>query len=295
MPRPVKLHLKTYFKGFIKLIRFNNLLILFFSQLFVYFFLIQVINGTKPFNFSFLLLTLATVCIAAAGYIINDYYDIKIDIINKPGRVVIGRIFKRRTAMTFHFILNGTGIIAGLMMGIKLGIIIAFCSFLLWLYSNSLKRQPLSGNIAISFLTALSIMLVGIFAKERYISVLVYSVFAFFISLIREIVKDMEDVKGDANFGCKTLPIIWGIRKTKSFLFIVGIIFIVSLIIGYFWLIRENPYNLYFIGYNIIFVIFPFFIFLIYLSRADTITDFKKLSIFCKVIMLTGVLSMLFV
>jgi 4-hydroxybenzoate polyprenyltransferase len=294
MPRPVKLHLKTYFKGFIKLIRFNNLLILFFSQLFVYFFLIKV-NSNKPFNISFLLLTLATVCIAAAGYIINDYYDIKIDIINKPGRVVIGRIFKRRTAMIFHFILNGTGIIAGLMMGLRLGVIIAFCGFLLWLYSNQLKRQPLSGNIAISFLTALSIMLVGIFAKERYISVLVYAVFAFFISLIREIVKDMEDVKGDANFGCKTLPIIWGIRKTKSFLFIVGIIFIVSLIIGYFWLMRENPYNLYFIGYNIFFVIFPFFIFLIYLSRADTITDFKKLSIFCKVIMLTGVLSMLFV
>ncbi|MCR6639748.1 MAG: geranylgeranylglycerol-phosphate geranylgeranyltransferase [Sporocytophaga sp.] len=258
------------------------------------FFLIKV-NSNKPFNISFLLLTLATVCIAAAGYIINDYYDIKIDIINKPGRVVIGRIFKRRTAMIFHFILNGTGIIAGLMMGLRLGIIIAFCGFLLWLYSNQLKRQPLSGNIAISFLTALSIMLVGIFAKERYISVLVYAVFAFFISLIREIVKDMEDVKGDANFGCKTLPIIWGIRKTKSFLFIIGIIFIVSLIIGYFWLMRENPYNLYFIGYNIFFVIFPFFIFLIYLSRADTIIDFKKLSIFCKVIMLTGVLSMLFV
>ncbi len=292
MPRPVKLHLKTYFKGFIKLIRFNNLLILFFSQLFVYFFLIK---GIKPFNTSFLLLTLATVCIAAAGYIINDYYDIKIDIINKPGRVVIGRIFRRRTAMIFHFILNGTGIIAGLMIGLRLGVIIAFCSFLLWLYSNRLKRQPLSGNIAISFLTALSIMLVGIFAKERYISVFVYATFAFFISLIREIVKDMEDVKGDANFGCKTLPIIWGIRKTKSFLFIVGILFIVSLIIGYFWLMRENPYNIYFIGYNLIFVILPFFIFLIYLSRADTITDFKKLSTFCKVIMLTGVLSMLFV
>jgi 4-hydroxybenzoate polyprenyltransferase len=292
MSGPVKLHLKTYFKGFIKLIRFNNLLILFFSQLFVYFFLIK---NNNPFNLSFLLLTLATLCIAAAGYIINDYYDIKIDIINKPGRVVIGRIFKRRTAMIFHFMLNGTGILAGLMVGLKLGITIAFCSFLLWLYSNRLKRQPLSGNIAISFLTALSIFLVGTLAEDRYASVLVYAIFAFFISLIREVVKDMEDVKGDASFGCQTLPILWGIRKTKSFLFIVGILFILSMIIGYFWLIKENPFNTLFIGYCLIFVLLPFLAFLIYLSKADTITDFKKLSTFCKLIMLTGVLSMLFV
>jgi len=135
---------KFTFTGFLKLTRFWNLLIIAVAQYFTAAFLI---GFEKIWYLNLFLLSTSTVIIAAAGYIINDYYDVKIDLINKPERVVIGKEVARRYAILSHSILSFIGVAVGFLLNWKIGIINFLSAFLLWWYSNNLKRQPFIGNL----------------------------------------------------------------------------------------------------------------------------------------------------
>ena len=227
--------------------------------------------------------------IAAAGYIINDYYDVKIDYINKPEKVVVGTLLKRRVAMFVHSGLNILGIAIGLLVSLKIGVINLIASVWLWGYSNQLKRMPFIGNLSVALMSGMAIAVIGIHYQPESTTVYMYAVFAFFISLIREIVKDLEDVKGDATFGCKTLPVIWGIRPTKWLVYFL--IFLFSLII-----IRMSLE----IGSRTVFIYFAFMslpvvVFLHRLGNADTTRQFQTLSSYLKWFMLFGILSMVLI
>ncbi len=271
-----------------RLTRFWNLAIIAFAQYFTAFFLFQ--QRLLVFtDFWLFLLVASTVMIAAAGYIINDYYDIKIDLINKPDRVVIGKTITRRYAIFFHTVISVTGVGMGLLINWKVGAVNFVSVFLLWLYSNNLKRLPLIGNLVVSLLTGLSIFLLS-FLYEQYLPlVMTYSLFAFFMTLIREIVKDMEDMKGDTTFGCRTLPIVWGIRKTKSFLY--GTILVFSFLV--LWLDYQQLKISWIYFIPLLFV--PMSILFYRLLKADTKKEFYQLSQLCKIIMLLGICSMIFV
>lgn len=277
-------------KGFINLIRWPNLLILVFTQYLCAIFLIGPKEEYLKYilDQKFLLLVLGTSMITAAGYIINDYYDVKIDEINKPDRVVVGRILKRRVAMFTHIALSLAGIGLGLIVSWKVGAINLLAAFLLWLYSNRLKRLPLIGNVVVSFLTGLALGVIAIYFDQSQRLIFIFAVFAFFISLIREMIKDMEDLRGDVSFGCRTLPVVWGIRKTKAFVYLVGLIFAFLLIYLAFTL--ERPLLIYYFSVLLV----PTFYLFFRLARADTVKEFSFLSRFCKILMLCGVLSMIF-
>lgn len=277
--------------GFLRLIRLPNLLIIILTQYLVRIFLVGDKENWVSYiiDIRFFLLSLSTVLIAAAGYIINDYYDVKIDTINKPRRVVVGRMLRRRVAMGAHIVLNIIGILLALSLGLKIALIVFASGFFLWLYSNQLKRLPFIGNFTIATLTAVSLIIVTIYEPENEFLVFTFAIFAFFISLIREIIKDMEDVKGDASFGCRTLPIIWGMRRTKVLLYILIASFLIVLI------------SLSAFLHNTVVTYFCFLILLpvgwltLKLTRADTKKEFAYLSRLCKFIMLSGVLSMMLV
>ena len=271
-----------------RLTRFWNLAIIAFAQYFTAFFLFQ--QRLLVFtDFWLFLIVASTVMIAAAGYIINDYYDIKIDLINKPDRVVIGKTITRRYAIFFHTVISVTGVGMGLLINWKVGAVNFVSVFLLWLYSNNLKRLPLIGNLVVSLLTGLSIFLLS-FLYEQYLPlVMTYSLFAFFMTLIREIVKDMEDMKGDTTFGCRTLPIVWGIRKTKSFLY--GTILVFSFLV--LWLDYQQLKISWIYFIPLLFV--PMSLLFYRLLKADTKKEFCQLSQLCKIIMLLGICSMIFV
>src|SRR5690606_10281975 len=128
------------------------------------------------------LLILSTVLLTASGYMINDYYDIKIDYINKPDEVVVGKTIKRRAVMFLHSITNISGIGIGFFLDFKIGLINFMAAFLLWLYSNSLKRLPFIGNVTVAFLTGLAIFLVGFYYQSSLLLVSTYAIFAFFIN-----------------------------------------------------------------------------------------------------------------
>lgn len=276
---------KSFFESLLKLTRFGNLIIIGLAQYFTSGFLIGL-ETIKDFHL--FILSVSTICIAAAGYIINDYYDVKIDYINKPERVVIGKSIKRRYAILFHVILSSTGIVLGLYLSWKIAAVNVFSVFLLWLYSNSLKRLPFVGNVAVALLTGLSIFMVDVYYRTGNSLIIIYASFAFFMTLVREIIKDMEDLKGDNTFGCKTLPIIWGLRRTKFVIYaILGLFSIIVFVLNQFY--KALPFQ-----YYILFLFAPLLWLLYRLIRADTIKDFAWLSSFCKVIMLLGILSMAF-
>jgi 4-hydroxybenzoate polyprenyltransferase len=270
----------------LRLTRFWNLIIIGMAQYFTAIFLIDL---QLLVDWRLLALASSTAIIAGAGYIINDYYDIKIDLINKPDRVVIGKDIGRRYALLFHSVLSFSGVVLGFLLGWRLGMIHLFSSFILWWYSNSLKRQPFVGNFMVALLTGLSILLINVLYDLSNAFVIIYSLFAFFMTLVREIIKDMEDLKGDNTFGCKTLPIIWGIRKTKWMVYFLLALFSV-LVILLNAIYTQMPFY-----YFLVFLFLPLGLFLIGLVKADTKRNFYILSQWCKVIMILGILSMAFV
>lgn len=275
-------HPRVFLTSLLKLTRFGNLIIIGLAQYFTAGFLIgaNTLNDSK-----LLLLTISTVAIAAAGYVINDYYDVKIDYINKPERVVIGKSIPRRYAILFHVLLSGAGLAMGYLISWRILAVNLLSVFLLWLYSNNLKRLPVVGNVVVAFLTGLSIWIVDILYQTGNTLVIIYAVFAFFMTLVREIIKDMEDLKGDNTFGCKTLPIIWGIRRTKFVIYFILASFAVAV------LVLNGLYKALPMQYYLVFLFLPLLWLLYRLVRADTVKDFAWLSAFCKVIMMLGILS----
>jgi len=278
--------LKRFVVSFARLTRVWNLIIIALAQYLTAAFLIDFRTILDPRLF---ILSVSTVMIAAGGYVINDYYDIKIDLINKPERVVIGKSITRRYAILFHTLLSFAGVFLGLILSWKIAAVNFASATVLWWYSNSLKRQPFIGNFVVALLTGIAIWLVDSLYKTGHLLIITYAAFAFFITLIREIIKDMEDLKGDQTFGCQTLPIVWGMRKTKHFIYgILAVFLLTILLINFFF---ENlPVN-----YFLLFLSAPLLWFLVRLVTADTKRDFAWLSGFCKIILLLGIFSMAFI
>ncbi len=279
-----------FLAGLLKVTRIWNLLIIVLAQYCTALFLAHGSLSNEEIFFSptLFLLSLSSVLIAAAGYIINDYYDVKIDLINKPQRVVIGKELRRRVAMFFHVIFSFAGILTGFFLSWKIGIVNVFSVGLLWLYSNQLKRLPFIGNFSVALLTALSIYIVHFIFPASHTLVIAYAAFAFSFTMIREIIKDMEDVKGDTAFGCRTMPVIWGIRRTKYVIYGLSLLFVITL--------GLMSYN--YIGSHLAVLsaglILPLAFLWYRLNKADTVREFGFLSSYCKYVMLFGILSMAF-
>lgn len=301
--------------AFLKLIRWPNLVFIALTQiLFFYCILPFVYKGIQPTTLSpniFYLLIVASITIAAAGYIINDYFDLNIDLINKPSKLIIEKHIKRRWAIFFHLCLSAIGFIISGYVGYKLrNIYIPFLNLLaiagLWFYSTTFKKKLLIGNVLISLLTAWVILVITVaefnlnrsaatntFIISRLMRVsFLYAGFAFTISLIREVVKDMEDILGDIKYGCQTMPIVWGIPVSKVFAGVwlvvltgtVAVLQIYVLQLG--WWISAI--------YCVLLLIIPLIWILDKLYKAQVAADFNRLSSAIKIVMLTGIVSMVF-
>lgn len=271
------------------------------TQVLTYYYLTDYLLPEDLISWRFAILLLATFLTAASGYIINDYIDIKIDITNKPDKVVVGQTISRRMAMLLHLLFNVAAFFLGLIIHWKLALSIVLCSISLWFYSVVFKRMFLTGNLLIAALSAYVLLILRLFdgAVSGYL-LWAYAFFAFAITLIREIVKDAEDLRGDSKFDCRTLPIVLGIRQTKQILITLTGIFTALLFLH---LIGAQPYIPFRHGYSgavylfymLLFVIVPLMMMIYLLRVADTKKDFSRLSTVCKLIMLSGMLSMVMI
>lgn len=276
------------FGGLFRISRPINLLMVAFAQIMTAYFLVETTNAGIPVlkDYHLYLIILSTVIIAAAGYMINDYYDVKIDYVNRPNEVVIGKGIKRRVAIFLHTILNFTGIGLGYLVSPKIALVNFIAAFLLWLYSNKLKREPFIGNLTVALLTATSIFLIAIYYQKSELLILTYAIFAFFLNLMREIIKDIEDRPGDRKHGCRTLPIVIGFHNTKKVIFAIAFSFVCSILIV---AVKISSPSLYYY-FGVMGIFFMFFMYKIY--YADRKMHFSQLSTFAKILMLVGTLSM---
>src|SRR5215216_3638796 len=294
--------------AFFRLIRWPNLLFIILTQVLFYYCVYIPLYLNNDYR-KLAWIILASMFIAAAGYIINDYFDLNIDQINKPEKNVFVKTIHRRWAIIWHFSFSLLGIIATVAaVGLhKWYLILAnvFCVALLWLYSTSFKRSLLIGNLTISILTSWTVLIVFFAYTEPHQAFVanstsikffriafLYAGFAFVISLIREAMKDMEDIEGDARYGCKTLPIVSGVRTTKIYTTVWIVVLTASLFVLQLYVLQFGwwPAVIYSIGL----VILPLCYAIAKLSKANKAYDFSYLSRFIKWIMLTGILSMIF-
>ncbi|MFO7869595.1 MAG: geranylgeranylglycerol-phosphate geranylgeranyltransferase [Bacteroidales bacterium] len=304
---------------FFKLIRYKNLLMIIATQFLMRYALFQPLLETKysslavsldlqlPF-IQFVFLVLATVFICAAGYIINDYFDVNADMINKPDKVVIGKHISRRTAMSLHWVLNIVGILLGGIVSYHIGYINFTSIFvliitLLWLYSTTFSKQPFVGNILVALLVAMVPLIVAIYEliplNEMYYQVLKhsflsferllfwslgYAIFAFLLSLIREMVKDVEDLQGDKAYGRNTVPISLGIPIAKIIISLVYLVTIGALFFVFAMHLRSVLSGLYiFVG-----IVFPLMLSAVLFVKAQSAQEYKRVSSFLKYIMIIG-------
>ena len=216
----------------------------------------QAAFGEQLPGYILLLIMLATVFIAAGGYVINDYFDVKIDRINRPDELIVTRSISKPSAMRLSMVLSGTGIIcgiaaAGMLRSWTLGILFVIIPGLLWFYSSSYKRLFMVGNLIIALLAGVAPMIVAManvaILQLRYGTILAYTtlphdiyawvggfaLFAFLLTWIREIIKDMQDQMGDRELECHSMPVVWGEKWTK--VFVTGLIVLTIALVGHLW------------------------------------------------------------
>ncbi|WP_333600128.1 geranylgeranylglycerol-phosphate geranylgeranyltransferase [Flavobacterium sp.] len=296
---------------YLKLIRFQNLLLLAFMQLMIRYGFLKFQNIFLSLNeWQYGLLVLSTVLIAAAGYVINDIMDQETDTENRPNSVIIGKEISEGRAYNIYVGLN----IIGVGIGFYLSNVIQKPSFAaifiviaatLYLYATSLKQMLLVGNIIVALVLSSSVLIIGVFDllpaiydgnrdEMRVIfSILIdYAVFAFILNFIREIVKDMQDVDGDYNQGMSTLPIALGVSRTAKVASVLGILATVILL----WYINANLMDskLYYATvYGLLFIVGPMIFFIVKIWNADAKKDFRLLSNVLKWVIFFGIVSIL--
>lgn len=261
-----------------------------------------------------IILIAASMTIAAGGYIINDYFDLNIDRVNKPEKLVIGNLIKRRWAILWHLGFSLAGIILSTLLSLRIGnplpAIFNFVTvLLLWFYSTTFKKKLLVGNILISMLTGWVVLVLFVSVNSLrlypadspafaaltriYKFAVLYGGFAFMISLVREVIKDMEDMEGDVKYHCKTMPIVWGIPSSKVFVAVWLIVLTSSVVIMEIYALQLQWW--WSVVYGFIFIVFPLLLILRKLFPAINAEHFHELSTMVKLVMLTGILSMAFI
>lgn len=295
--------------GILNLIRWKNLLMIAFMQCLIRYGFFQPFGVNTVLNdFQFVLLITATLCIAAAGNIINDIYDIETDFINKPDKLIVGKLISEKSAFNLFIILNVIGVIIGFYLAHAINkseffSIFVIVSILLYLYASYLKQTFLIGNLIVSALVGLSILIVGLFdllpnitnqninIELFYFKILLeYALFAFFLNFIREIVKDIEDIEGDRKSGMHTLPIVIGEKRTSIVLFILTITLAA---IVYLHISNKFFEEIKIIIYFLIFIIGPLLYSSILILMAKSKDNLHQISNILKLIMLFGMLSLL--
>jgi 4-hydroxybenzoate polyprenyltransferase len=302
--------------NFLNLIRYKNLLLIALMQwIFRYGFLALQEIPLALKDWQYALLVLASILIAAGGYIINDIEDQRIDFINKPQKVIVGKSISEETAYYLYFGFTVSGVLIGFYLSDYVnknsffGLFIII-SALLYLYATSLKQIAVVGNLVIALVLGLSVMIIGIFdiiPNLAYVSfdqrvnmqtllaiILDYSIFAFIINFIREIVKDLQDVDGDYNLGMNTLPILLGKERTSRIVSILTALATFLLL----WYVNNNLMitKLYWAtAYCLLLIISPMIFVTIKAWNAKSKKEFHLLSSVFKIIIFFGILSVLII
>lgn len=292
---------------FLRLIRVPNLLMIVLTQVLVKYFLFEPFRiDTVLDSFGFSLLVFSMVCLAAAGNIINDIYDVEADAINRPDKLVVGKQISEAAAYNWFFALN----IIGVGIGFYLSNLVEKPSFValfiipsafLYFYATQIKGTVLVGNLIISVMVAMIIVMVGIFdlvpaitpqnlgtQKVIFSILLDYAIFAFLLNFLREVVKDQEDIKGDFKAGYQTLPVILGRSRTNKIIFILSILPLLGVLFYIYSYLFESKVA---VLYVMLLIVGPLLYFLVKVLTAESKKEYHRLSVLLKLVLTAGILS----
>lgn len=289
--------------AWLKLIRWKNLAIILLTQFLVWWCVIRPESPVVLNFFNFSLLAISTAFIAAAGYIINDYFDIKIDLINRPEKVVLEKAIPRKQAIISHTVLNLIALLLAAYVAVYARhyewlLLQVMCTLLLWFYSTDFKRQYMTGNVAVSLLTALTIIVLLVYEPVLHHSMNtlpvwvlgIYAYFAFMLTWMREIVKDMEDFIGDEAEGCVTMPVKRGLKFAARYTQALSVLVVIPLLAAAVILYQSGYFILSL--YVLALLVTPLIAWALFLNKDFTSQHYAKASRWLKIIMLLGVFSL---
>ena len=289
--KPNKHSIFYIFLSLLSVVRGYNIVIVVIAQYLAVIFIFSPEKSLTEiiFNLDLYFIVLATTCVIAAGYIINNFYDAQKDAINKPAKSRLDNIVGQKTKLNIYFFLNTIGVVFAFLVSWRAALFFSIYIFLIWLYSHKLKKYPLSRLFSASILAILPLFAVFIYYKNFSTIVFTHAAFLFLILMIRELVKDLENIKGDVVQNNLTIPLKYGDYFTKLLITLL-IVFTIDPIY-FLWKYPEigmMKFYFYFVG-----VVFA--VFLVLLWRAKTKRDYLILHNIIKLIIVVGVLSLMLI
>ncbi|SDE39287.1 4-hydroxybenzoate polyprenyltransferase [Ulvibacter litoralis] len=236
-----------------------------------------------------LMLVLATASAIAGGYIINSFYDSEKDLINRPRKTMLDKLVSQRTKLTSYFVLNFLSVIFASYVSFRAVVFFSIYIFMLWFYSHKLKKYPFIGNIVAAILAIIPFFAIFIYYRNFALVIFVHATFLFLIISMRELVKDLENIKGDLALNYRTIPVVYGEKVSKWMLTILSLLTLIpiTLLLTKF----ETGYMYYFFYGSILALI----VFLIILWRSAKKVHYVVLHNILKLIILAGVISIVLI
>lgn len=285
---------KTFLKkifSLLSVVRDYNILVLIIAQYLASIFIFSADKSIRHivFDFDLLCIVLASVCVVASGYIINNFYDVKVDRINRPLKTGIDNYVKQETKLSLYFTLNFIGFIFGLIVSIKSALFFAIYIFSIWFYSHKLKKHPFTGLISATILTILPFFAVFVYYKNFSKIIFVHAIFLFLVIMVRELIKDLENLKGALANNYKTFTVVYGELKTKQLSILLLVLTIIPIVILFSY--PALSYMRYYFYAALLILIFVGF----YLWKSNAQKQYAFLHNILKLLLLIGVFSLVFI
>ncbi|TDQ22852.1 geranylgeranylglycerol-phosphate geranylgeranyltransferase [Tenacibaculum caenipelagi] len=275
----------------LSVIRGYNILVLIAAQYLAAIFIFSDTKSVKPivFDWHLLYLVIATVCVVASGYIINNFYDKKADKINRPIKTGIDSYVKQETKLRLYFLLNFIGFGFGWLVSWRAALFFAVYIFGIWFYSHKLKKYSLIGLISATVLTILPFFVIFVHYKNFSKVIFVHAIFLFLVIMIRELIKDLENIKGAIANNYNTFPVKYGERNTKKLVILLMTLTLIPIGILYNYpAIEYMKYYFYLAAITLIFVG-------IYIWKSTQNNQYRLVHNILKILLLIGVFSLLFI
>ena len=279
------------FFSLLSVIRGYNILVLIFAQYLAAIFIFSPKKSarTTVLDLDLFYIVLASICVVAAGYIINNFYDVKVDRINRPLKTGIDNYVRQSTKLKLYFALNFLGFIFGLLISVRAALFFAIYIFAIWFYSHKLKKYPFTGLISATVLTLLPFFAIFIYFKNFSKIIFVHAVFLFLVIMVRELVKDLQNMKGAIVNNYDTFPIAYGERKTKQLSILLLLLTLFPVVVLFTYpAISFMKYYFYFS--SVVLVSLGF-----YLWKSTRTKQYRMIHNVLKVLLLIGVFSLIFI
>ncbi|KAB1153856.1 ubiquinone biosynthesis protein UbiA [Tenacibaculum aiptasiae] len=275
----------------LSVVRGYNILVLIAAQYLAAIFIFSDKKSIKPvlLDWHLLYLVIATVSVVASGYIINNFYDKNADRINRPIKSGIDSYVKQETKLSLYFFLNFVGFGFGWLVSWRAALFFALYIFGIWFYSHKLKKHPFVGLISVTTLTILPFFVVFIHYKNFSKVIFVHAVFLFLVIMIRELIKDLENIKGAIANNYNTFPVKYGEKNTKKLIILLMVLTLIPIGVLYNYpAIEYMKYYFYLAAFTLFFIG-------IYTWEATRINQYRLLHNILKILLLIGVFSLLFI